>query len=443
MSTHASEVLAELPTASISDALDKLGLTGSVHGISPLRPGQRACGPAYTVAYEAVDDQGGTVGDFLDDVSAGAVVFIDNAGRTDCTVWGGIMTQVAAHRRWPAPSSTGCAATLRQPDDTDYPIWSVGRFMRTGKDRVRVRAVQEPLLVDGVTIRPGDVVCADEDGVVVVPAERVDEVAAVATGVERVEAAIVAAVRDGATLREARSSHGYHSLQTPTRPPTRWPPRLPQRERLHERRGEPRPRTHRRDAVRGRRSLPSAPGRYAMDVGIRAAWPGARVAGPRSPCKARRGQPRAPARHPRGAGRVGARRRRQRCRLGALGRGARRRRPAVRGIAGLRHRRRRTRHRRDGRARLPGLLPAMNSRGTRKLFAGALGVPVQVGAVTVCAGDLVVGDADGVVVLPRQMAERVLDTADERVANEVDIMRRLKAGESSLDIYGLQEAGRD
>ena len=85
----------------------------------------------------------------------------------------------------------------------------------------------------------------------------------------------------------------------------------------------------------------------------------------------------------------------------------------------------------------------LNVRGTRKLFRGALGVPVQVGAVTVCAGDLVVGDADGVVVLPRQMAERVLDTADERVANEVDIMRRLKAGESSLDIYGLQEAGRD
>jgi len=86
--------------------------------------------------------------------------------------------------------------------------------MRTGKDRVRVRAVQEPLLVDGVTIHPGDMVCADEDGVVVVAAERADEVASVAAEVERVEAAIVAIVRDGATLREARSSNGYHTLQT-------------------------------------------------------------------------------------------------------------------------------------------------------------------------------------------------------------------------------------
>ena len=208
--------LAELPTASISDALDKLGLPGSVHGIAPLRPGQRACGPAYTVAYEPVDDHGGTVGDFLDDVPVGSVVFIYNAGRTDCTVWGGIMTQVAAHKQVAGTVIHGVCRDVDVTATTDYSIWSAGRFMRTGKDRVRVRAVQEPLLVDGVSIRPGDVVCADEDGVVVVPADRVAEVAAIAVQVERVEAAIVATVRDGATLQEARSQHGYHSLQTPT-----------------------------------------------------------------------------------------------------------------------------------------------------------------------------------------------------------------------------------
>jgi regulator of RNase E activity RraA len=214
MNEHTLDQLAELPTASISDALDKLGLSGSVHGIAPLRPGQRACGPAFTVAYEPVD-QGGTVGDFLDDVPSGAVVFIDNAGRTDCTVWGGIMTQVASHKRVAGTVIHGVCRDVAVTASTDYRIWSAGRFMRTGKDRVRVRAVREPLLVDGVTIRPGDLVCADEDGVVVVPVERADEVAAVAAEVERVEAAIVATVRGGATLAQARLAHGYHSLQTP------------------------------------------------------------------------------------------------------------------------------------------------------------------------------------------------------------------------------------
>jgi regulator of RNase E activity RraA len=94
-------------------------------------------------------------------------------------------------------------------------IWSAGRFMRTGKDRVRVRAVQEPLLVDGVTVRPGDIVCADEDGIVVVPVERAQEVAGLAAQIERVEDAIVRTVRGGVTLTQARRDNGYHALQTP------------------------------------------------------------------------------------------------------------------------------------------------------------------------------------------------------------------------------------
>ena len=213
-----AQLLAELPTAAISDALDRLGLPGSLHGIGPLHLGRRACGPAFTVAYEPVDDQGGTVGDFLDDVPPGAVVVIDHAGRTDCTVWGGIMTAVAA--------ATGVAATVVHGACRDtataarlgYPIWSTGRFMRTGKDRVRLAAVQQPLLIDGVTVAPGDLVCGDEDGVVVVPADRAAEVARVAAGVEAAETRIVAAVCGGARLADARAAHGYHALQTPSVP---------------------------------------------------------------------------------------------------------------------------------------------------------------------------------------------------------------------------------
>jgi 4-hydroxy-4-methyl-2-oxoglutarate aldolase len=84
----------------------------------------------------------------------------------------------------------------------------------------------------------------------------------------------------------------------------------------------------------------------------------------------------------------------------------------------------------------------LNVRGTRKLFRGALGVDVTVGGATVRSGDLIVGDADGVVLLLADVADKVLDAADERVAKEADIMARLRAGESSIDIYGLQAAGR-
>ena len=208
--------LAALPTASISDALDFLGLPGSLHGIGPLRDGTRTVGPAFTVQYQPVDPtQPGTVGDFLDDVPAGSVVVIDNAGRTDCTVWGGIMTRTAAARGIAGTVIHGTCRDVPSILEVGYPMWSTARFMRTGKDRVQLQAVQVPLSIDGVAIHPGDWVCADDDGALVVPAGRAGEVAEVAERIERTEDAITTAVLAGATLRQARTDHGYHALQTP------------------------------------------------------------------------------------------------------------------------------------------------------------------------------------------------------------------------------------
>jgi regulator of RNase E activity RraA len=210
------EALSTLPTASLSDALDFLGLLGSLHGIRPLRDGTRTVGPAFTVQYEPVDpNQPGTVGDFLDDVTPGCVVVIDNDGRTDCTVWGGIMTRTAAARGIAGTVINGTCRDVPSILSVGYPMWNSARFMRTGKDRVQLRAVQVPLLIDGVAINPGDWVCADEDGAVSVPADRVEEVIETAARIERTEEAIIAAVLAGSTLTQARATHGYHALQTP------------------------------------------------------------------------------------------------------------------------------------------------------------------------------------------------------------------------------------
>lgn len=77
-------------------------------------------------------------------------------------------------------------------------------------------------------------------------------------------------------------------------------------------------------------------------------------------------------------------------------------------------------------------------RGTGKDFAarGWIGHPVMLGDVVVQPGDLVAGDADGVVALPRGRIGETLVASHEREAKEQDIIRRLDAGEASLDIYG-------
>lgn len=200
-------------TATISDALDKLGRPGSLLGIAPLFDQARLCGPAYTVRYRPAGSPAGTVGDYLDDVQPGQVVVLDNAGRTDCTVWGDILTAMAADRKVAGTVIDGVNRDVQRALDERYPIFSKGRFMRTGKDRVEVAEVGGPVSVGGVQIRPGDLLIGDADGVVAVPQEIADDVLRICEEISSRESSIVADVLAGTSLAEARARFGYHLLQ--------------------------------------------------------------------------------------------------------------------------------------------------------------------------------------------------------------------------------------
>jgi regulator of RNase E activity RraA len=209
------EAFRQLPTAAISDALDRLGLPGQCDGIAPIDPDSAFAGRAFTVRYRPIGAvERGTVGDYIDDVPAGSVVVLDNAGRLDCTVWGDILTGVASRRGVAATVINGVCRDVARARAIGYPIFSRGRFMRTGKDRVRLAATGEPVTISGIEIQPGTLICADADGVVAVPAAEAARIAEIAERIERVEAGIVAAARAGSTLRAARERFGYHTLQT-------------------------------------------------------------------------------------------------------------------------------------------------------------------------------------------------------------------------------------
>jgi 4-hydroxy-4-methyl-2-oxoglutarate aldolase len=205
--------LSGLPTAVLSDALDRLGLPGSVHGLAPLWPGQRLAGRAYTVRYVPAGAEPGTVGDYIDDVEPGSVVAIDNQGRTDRTVWGDILTSVARRRGVAGTAIWGVCRDVATAIELGYPIYSSGRFMRTGKDRVAVAETGGVIALGDVQVRPGDIIVGDDDGVVVIPSSRAADVAAVAVGIEAAESAIRTAALSGEPLAAARRAHGYHELQ--------------------------------------------------------------------------------------------------------------------------------------------------------------------------------------------------------------------------------------
>ncbi|SVA33960.1 uncharacterized protein METZ01_LOCUS86814 [marine metagenome] len=79
-------------------------------------------------------------------------------------------------------------------------------------------------------------------------------------------------------------------------------------------------------------------------------------------------------------------------------------------------------------------------RGTTKVVdaAGHVGQPIVIGDITVASGDLVVGDADGVVVLARDSVQEVLAAAGAREKKEASIAGALRQGRTTLEVYGWE-----
>ena len=81
---------------------------------------------------------------------------------------------------------------------------------------------------------------------------------------------------------------------------------------------------------------------------------------------------------------------------------------------------------------------AISAQGTVKATAGSVNVPVVCAGAMIRPGDVVVGDADGVVIVPRRAAAEVARLGTERVAKEQKTRERLAKGELGLDFYGFR-----
>ena len=211
---HAIEKLKKLDAASISDAMDKLGIVGGVLGVQAVSKCKTICGPAYTVKYVPCGEDKGTVGDFLDEVEAGQVVVIDNDGRTDCTVWGDIMSLYATINNVEGTIIDGVCRDIPAIEELNYPIFTKGQFMVTGKERVEVLYINKPVNISNVKVCSGDIVFGDATGVLIIPQNRVDEIIETAEMIEEKEELIRKSLKEGMTLKEAREKLGYHTLQS-------------------------------------------------------------------------------------------------------------------------------------------------------------------------------------------------------------------------------------
>ena len=88
----------------------------------------------------------------------------------------------------------------------------------------------------------------------------------------------------------------------------------------------------------------------------------------------------------------------------------------------------------------PMFSKGFSMKGTTKQNPGKINNPITLGGVVIHPGDIVLGDNDGVVVVPLSKAREVLEAAHKKEEAESDVIRRIRKGECTMDILGFNEA---
>ncbi len=210
------ERLSALDTCAVSDALDHLGVPGATTGIRPVWGRPRIVGRARTVEVADVAAAGDVRGRHIatQAVAGGGpddVIVIANQGRTSVSCWGDILTAAALQRGIRGVVIDGACRDVDAIADAGFPVYARAGVPVTARGRIAERATDVPVSFGGVWVRPGDLVIADASGVVVVPADRAEEVLAAAERLERRQRAMLAAVRDGRSVIDVMHDSSFTS----------------------------------------------------------------------------------------------------------------------------------------------------------------------------------------------------------------------------------------
>ncbi|MDY0873972.1 ribonuclease activity regulator RraA [Dongia rigui] len=203
--------LQQVSTATLTTVLLKKGLRNVwLRGTRPLKSGQpRVVGPAFTLRFVPAREDLATPASWaspistraaIEDMADGVVAVADAMGITDAGIFGDILCARMVKRNVAGLVTDGVMRDASGVLSTGLPVWCDGIAAPPSVAGLTFVAWQQPIACGGVAVFPGDIIVADDDGAVVIPAALLDDVLKEAPEQERMEAWIMAEVARGVPL---------------------------------------------------------------------------------------------------------------------------------------------------------------------------------------------------------------------------------------------------
>lgn len=165
----------------ICDVLDQMGYRNQSlsNAIAGLNDDTVIFGPAFTsigtTVYSMPEDPLTAQCKVVDRLSEGEIYVLTTRGDYNCAVFGELFATAVKSRKGAGVLLDGYARDMKALKEMNFPVFFRGKDPKTSKGRCEINECQIPILLDGVTIHPGDYIFGDIDGVVVIPKDIYEE----------------------------------------------------------------------------------------------------------------------------------------------------------------------------------------------------------------------------------------------------------------------------
>ena len=197
----------ELATSTIGNVLDDMKISAVIQNIKPISPGFRFAGGAFTVkevtgVLGTYTNEDFKLGQVIDAAQDGHVIMIDNGGQQVST-WGGIASFAAQKRGVAGLVVDGGVRDLDEIREFNFPVFSRYVVPTSGKGRVKILSMNTVIKIDGIQVRPGDIIVGDGTGIVCIHIEVAEEVLNKAKKMDEQDKQATEEIRRGLTFTEA------------------------------------------------------------------------------------------------------------------------------------------------------------------------------------------------------------------------------------------------